>query len=91
MRGSTATVVLHHSMVKLPEKPMMPRLFDDRVGYFTTRTMDYTHDELQSRQRAVHRALAPGEEGPQRGHLRPGEADRLLHRCGDAQPSGCRG
>jgi hypothetical protein len=48
MRGSTATVVLHHSMVKLPEKPMMPRLFDNRVGYFTTRTMDYTHDDYKA-------------------------------------------
>ena len=37
MRGTSATIVLHHSMVKLPEKPMMPRLFDERVGYFTTR------------------------------------------------------
>ena len=45
MRGNTATVVLHHSLVKLPEKPMMPRLFDERVGYFTTATMDYTRDE----------------------------------------------
>jgi hypothetical protein len=48
MRGSTATVVLHHSMVKLPEKPMMPRLFDNRVGYFTTRTTDYTHDDYKA-------------------------------------------
>ena len=48
MRGNTATVVLHHSMVKLPEKPMMPRLFDNRVGYFTTRTMDYTHDDYKA-------------------------------------------
>ncbi len=47
MRGSSATVVLHHSMVKLPEKPMMPRMFDNRVGYFTTRTMDFTHDEYK--------------------------------------------
>ena len=48
MRGATATVVLHHSMVRLPEKPMMPRLFDERVGYFTTATMDYTHDEYKA-------------------------------------------
>jgi len=48
MRGSAATVVLHHSMVKLPEKPMMPRLFDNRVGYFTTRTMDFTHDDYKA-------------------------------------------
>src|SRR5262249_566282 len=38
MRPGSATVVLHHSMVKLPEKPMMPRLFDERVGYFTAGT-----------------------------------------------------
>jgi hypothetical protein len=29
-------------MVRLPEKPMMPRLFDERVGYFTTSRMDYS-------------------------------------------------
>ena len=32
---------MHYSMVKLPEKPMMPRLFDERVGYFTVSQMDY--------------------------------------------------
>jgi hypothetical protein len=36
MRPGSATIVLHHSMVKLPEKPMMPRVFDERVGYFST-------------------------------------------------------
>ncbi|HLH37833.1 MAG TPA: DUF5117 domain-containing protein, partial [Bryobacteraceae bacterium] len=45
MRPGSATVVLHHSMVKLPEKPMMPRMFDERVGYFTTSTMSYSHDD----------------------------------------------
>lgn len=45
MRGTSATVVLHHSLVHLPEKPMMPRLFDERVGYFTTSTTDYTAEE----------------------------------------------
>lgn len=49
MRGNSATVVLHHSMVRLPEKPMMPRLFDDRVGYFTTAQMDYSADEYRGR------------------------------------------
>ncbi len=49
MRGSSATVVLHHSMVRLPEKPMMPRLFDERVGYFTTQRLDYTADEYRAR------------------------------------------
>ena len=45
MRPGSATIVLHHSMVKLPEKPMMPRVFDDRVGYFTANLMDYSKDE----------------------------------------------
>jgi hypothetical protein len=49
MRGSSATIVLHHSMVRLPEKPMMPRLFDERVGYFTTAQMDYTVDDYRAR------------------------------------------
>jgi hypothetical protein len=49
MRGTSATIVLHHSMVRLPEKPMMPRLFDERVGYFTTRQQDYTADEYRVR------------------------------------------
>jgi uncharacterized protein DUF4953/uncharacterized protein DUF5117/uncharacterized protein DUF5118 len=48
MRGNSATVVLHHSMVRLPEKPMMPRLFDERVGYFTTSTMDYSRSEYKA-------------------------------------------
>jgi hypothetical protein len=51
MRGGTATVVLHFSMVKLPDKPMMPRLFDDRVGYFSVRMLDYSQDEHRSPER----------------------------------------
>ena len=45
MRPGSASVVVHHSMVKLPEKPMMPRLFDERVGYFTHGTLDYSKEE----------------------------------------------
>lgn len=40
-RGS-ATVLIHHSMVKLPEQPMTPRKFDDRVGFFTEEFQDYS-------------------------------------------------
>src|SRR4051812_47713412 len=35
------TVLLHHSMVKLPDDPMRPRRFDDRVGFFTEEFEDY--------------------------------------------------
>jgi uncharacterized protein DUF4953/uncharacterized protein DUF5117/uncharacterized protein DUF5118 len=49
--GTNATVVMHYSMVKLPEQPMMPRLFDDRVGYFTVRKTDYGTEEQRAARR----------------------------------------
>ncbi len=45
MGTGSASVVMHYSMVKLPEKPMMPRLADERVGYFSVRKTDYGKDE----------------------------------------------
>ena len=48
MRPGSATVALHFSMVKLPEEPMQPRLFDERVGYFSVRQIDYGRDEHRS-------------------------------------------
>jgi hypothetical protein len=51
MRPGSATVVMHYSMVKLPEKPMMPRLFDERVGYFSVRQSDFGIDEHRAPQR----------------------------------------
>jgi hypothetical protein len=48
MRGSSGTVLTHHSMVKLPDQPMMPRLFDERVGYFTQGVTDYGTEEHKS-------------------------------------------
>jgi hypothetical protein len=53
-RGATgpkpsATVLMFHSMVKLPETPMMPRLFDERVGYFTAGTTDFGTGEQAPR------------------------------------------
>lgn len=51
MNPGSATVVLHHSMVKLPENPMMPRLFDDRVGYFSVANMDYGRPEHRAQER----------------------------------------
>jgi len=51
MPPGSATVVIHHSMVKLPENPMMPRLFDERVGYFSTSQYDFGRDEQKATQR----------------------------------------
>lgn len=50
-RPGSSTVVVHFSMVKLPEQPMMARLFDKRVGYFTIRQMDYGREEHKATQR----------------------------------------
>ncbi len=43
MRPGSATITVHFSMVKLPEDPMMPRLADPRVGYFTTSTTNFSN------------------------------------------------
>ncbi|HEX8999530.1 MAG TPA: DUF5117 domain-containing protein, partial [Blastocatellia bacterium] len=51
MGSGSASVVMHYSMVKLPENPMMPREFDERVGYFSIRKTDYGKDEHRSPQR----------------------------------------
>ena len=49
--GRSLTALVHYSLVKLPETPMMPRYFDPRVGYFTMSQTDFSHDEY----RATHR------------------------------------
>ncbi len=48
---TTKSVVAHWSMVKLPEKPMMPRLRDSRVGYFYHSTTDFSRPEQRAQQR----------------------------------------
>jgi hypothetical protein len=47
----TKSVVVHWSMVKLPEQPMMPRLRDSRVGYFYNSTIDYSRPEQRAQER----------------------------------------
>jgi hypothetical protein len=51
MRANSGTVVVSHSMVKLPEKPMMPRLYDDRIGYFNIRQTDFASPEHRADQK----------------------------------------
>jgi hypothetical protein len=51
MRPGSASIVVHYSMVRLPEQPMMPRLFDERVGYFSVRQRDFGRDEHRSVER----------------------------------------
>jgi hypothetical protein len=48
---TTKSYVVHWSMVKLPETPMMPRLRDSRVGYFYTSTIDFGRAEQRAPER----------------------------------------
>jgi hypothetical protein len=51
MRPGSGTVAVHYSMLKLPDNPMMPRVFDERVGYFSIRNTDYGRPEHKAAQR----------------------------------------
>jgi hypothetical protein len=51
LRPGSHSVLMHYSMVLLPQTPMQPRLFDDRVGYFSTRKIDYGRDEHRAPER----------------------------------------
>ena len=48
---STLSMVVHHSMVRLPENPMMPRLMDDRVAFFGVSKVDYGYDAQRAERR----------------------------------------
>jgi len=43
-RGGTVSFEINHSMILLPEEPMMPRLADERVTYITLSQTDYSRD-----------------------------------------------
>ncbi|TVP75382.1 MAG: DUF5117 domain-containing protein [Gemmatimonadales bacterium] len=43
-RGGALSFEVNHSMILLPEEPMMPRLFDERVGYISVGRTDYSRD-----------------------------------------------
>jgi len=49
--GTSGTVTMFYSFVQLPAKPMMPRVFDDRLGFFGVRQIDYGRDEHEATRR----------------------------------------
>jgi hypothetical protein len=51
----TISMQMNQSMVLLPEEPMMPRLDDPRVGYFSVEQVDFGVDELKSATRTYIR------------------------------------
>ncbi len=68
----TISLQMYQSMVLLPEEPMMPRLADDRVGYFTVSQIDFGLDEQKAATRTYIRRwrLEPSDpEAYARGEL----------------------
>ncbi|MDB4886496.1 MAG: peptidase and matrixin and adamalysin, partial [Gemmatimonadetes bacterium] len=49
------SVLAHWSIVRLPEQPMMPRRFDERVGFFTERFVDFGADSRAARRQYITR------------------------------------
>ncbi|THH41564.1 zinc-dependent metalloprotease [Neolewinella litorea] len=47
-RTGTISMQLSQSMYLLPEQPMQPRLYDERVGWFTVRQVDYGSEALKA-------------------------------------------
>jgi hypothetical protein len=44
----TMSLEMNQSMILLPEVPMVPRYFDERVGFFSIRQIDYSADEQKA-------------------------------------------
>jgi len=70
---STITLEINHSMILLPEVPMMPRIFDERVGFFSVRQVDYGLDEQKTTTRTYIK----------RWRLEPKPADRAAYLRGE--------
>ncbi len=43
-RGGALSFEVNHSMVLLPAEPMMPRLYDERVGFISVQRTNYSRD-----------------------------------------------
>ena len=68
----TISIQMNQSMVLLPEVPMQPRYFDDRVGWFTLSQYDYSSEELKADRKTYLRRwkLIPKDiEAYKRGEL----------------------
>ncbi len=68
----TITMSINQSMILLPEKPMMPRIYDKRVGYFSIGNVDYSSEALKADEKRYIRRwrLEPKDEAAyDRGEL----------------------
>ena len=70
--SGTLSLEMNQSMILLPEEPMMPRLADKRVGYFSIEQYDYGMDKQKAFQREFitrWRLEPKDEEAYARGEL----------------------
>ena len=71
-RGGTLSFEVNHSMVLLPEEPMRPRLWDERVGFISIARTDYSSafQGVRPERYAVRYRLEPKDpEAFRRGEL----------------------
>ena len=54
-QSESITIQMNQSMILLPEVPMKPRIYDQRVGWFTQKQYDYSSEELKSDQKTYIR------------------------------------
>ncbi|TVP73348.1 MAG: DUF5117 domain-containing protein, partial [Gemmatimonadales bacterium] len=61
--GGTLSMEFGHSLMVLPEEPMMPRYWDERVGYFSTQINDFGAEgqRLQERRFIQRFRLVPSD------------------------------
>jgi hypothetical protein len=51
--AAPTSVLAHWSLVRLPEQPMMPRRFDERVGFFSIRQVEFGNEQRSSARRFI--------------------------------------
>ena len=56
------SILAHWSMIRLPLRPMMPRLSDKRVGFFEVQADRFRNDTAPVSNALIHHALASGKE-----------------------------
>jgi Met-zincin/Domain of unknown function (DUF5117)/Domain of unknown function (DUF5118) len=50
--GTSGSVTMFFSFVQLPEKPMLPRVSDERLGFFSVRNTDYGRPDHEASRRS---------------------------------------
>jgi len=71
-RGGTVSFEVNHSMVMLPEEPMMPRLWDERTGLISMSVTDYSRDfqGVRPQRYLIRKRLEPSDMAAfERGEL----------------------